>query len=171
MQVRTNHQPEWKSDYLQKRLSRSTKILDWARFAAIQQQQSIVINSDPTSRGDSETLQGYYREPCAVYVAANESEKCFLKKLTDCNFGSWKNWHSIIEGTNPTLCLPLRFGSYAFKFVGENYKTISPTTEWENLMKNGCDLCLWVTRRMIQSSLACQRTTKQRVNPQSVIKL
>jgi hypothetical protein len=38
----------------------------------------------------------------------------------------------------------------AFQFVGENYKTIFPTTEWENLMKLYPDLCLLVTRRMIQ---------------------
>lgn len=50
--------------------------------------QSIAINSDPTSRGDGEPLPDYYRQPCAVYVAENESEKCYLKKLTDCNL--WK---------------------------------------------------------------------------------
>lgn len=148
MQVRTNRQLELKSAYLQKKLSGSTKIWDWVGFAA--GRLPLTAMSAPTSRGDSETLQGFYREPYAVYRCRQKWNKFTWKSWLIAIFGSWKNLHSILEGTNPTLCLPLRFGSYALKFVGENYKSISPTTdEWENLMKNGRDLCLWVTRRMI----------------------
>lgn len=85
MQVRTNRQLELKSAYLQKKLSGSTKIWDWVGFAA--GRLPLTAMSAPTSRRDSETLQGFYREPYAVYVTA-KSEKFYLKKLTDCNL--WK---------------------------------------------------------------------------------
>ncbi len=37
-----------------------------------------------------------------------------------------------------------------FQICGRKLQNLFPTTEWENLMKNDPDLCLLVTRRMIQ---------------------
>ncbi|KAI9562786.1 hypothetical protein GHT06_010241 [Daphnia sinensis] len=49
----------------------------------------------------------------------------------------WANAHSIDE-----------IKEAALKFVAENFRTLCPTAEWENLVKNYPELCLLATRMM-----------------------